>query len=486
MQQRIAVTFLTLCSVLLIYMVLSMELISNAQGLVAYTLILLGYLYLEIKYLRVRDSYLIWINPVVSASLLTFILAFGASNIIYFFPEDILVLVGWQPISTTWMNKLMFLVILGAISMWAGYSSSFGRAVAKIFQQSRILKKLIRPSLLVNKHVVYSCFLLSLISKLIAINLGIYGYTSSYDSIMESASYSQYLSMADSLGRIALVVVAQKLYSSPRPSLSDRHFLWFVLSYEVFFGILSGMKSAVVMPFIIVGLAYYSQRNSFPRWLMPVVLVGLMSAYAIIEPFRTAYNESSAKGDVSISSIVSTMINPNNMNDSGERASTGLSVLSRTNQTYIASLGVEYAEKYKELPEGSPAFLSNIILAPAHALIPRFLWNSKPIESNGLWYTNQVIGSDSYSSTAMSPFTYLNFAGGPLAVIVGFFIVGITQRGLYDGLRHFGSGGVLVFFGLFGTLVNIDNSFNSFFINIIRLLPVLVILQYLMLRRSYK
>ncbi|HEY9278152.1 MAG TPA: hypothetical protein VIO87_08120 [Methylotenera sp.] len=486
MQQRIALILLTLCLALLIYMVLSMEVISNAQGLVAYTLILLGYLYLETRSLRARDSNLIWINPVVVASILTFVVAFGVSNIIYFFPEDILVLVGLQPIATPWMNQLMFLVILGAISMWVGYGSSFGRSFAKTFQRSRLLRKLIRPSLLVNKHVVYLCILLSLISKLIAIKLGIYGYTSNYDSIIESASYSQYLNMADSLGKVALIVVALKLYSSSRPSLSDRHILWIVLSYEVGFGILSGMKSAVIMPFIIVGLAYYSQRNRFPRWLMPTVLVGLMTAYAIIEPFRAAYNESSMKGDVSVSSIVSAITTPSNTNDVSGRASTGLSVLSRTNQTYIASLGIEYADNYKELPQGSPAFLNNIILAPAHALIPRFLWNSKPIENNGLWYTNEVVGNDSFSSTAMSPFTYLNFAGGSLAVIVGFFVVGVTQRGLFEGLRHFGSGGVLVFFGLFGTLVNIDNSFNSFFINIIRLLPILVILQYLLLRKSYK
>jgi hypothetical protein len=94
------------------------------------------------------------------------------------------------------------------------------------------------------------------------------------------------------------------------------------------------------------------------------------------------------------------------------------------------------------------------------------------------------MGFDFYSSSAMSPFTYLNFAGGPLAVVLGFLMVGILQRGLFDGLRHFGSGGLIVLFGLLGTLVNVDSAFNTMIIGIIRYLPILVIAQYVLLKRS--
>ncbi|MHB8159796.1 MAG: hypothetical protein ACYDGS_04790 [Thermoleophilia bacterium] len=146
-------------------------------------------------------------------------------------------------------------------------------------------------------------------------------------------------------------------------------------------------------------------------------------------------------------------------------------------------MGIEYAANNNELPAGSPEFLGNIILAPAHALIPRLLWDSKSLQNIGLWYTNQVMGLDFYSSTAMSPFTYLNFAGGPLAVIIGFLMVGIFQRGLFDGLRHFGGGGLIVLFGLLGTLVIIDSAFDTFFVNLIRFLPILVVAQYFLLRR---
>lgn len=476
-----ALRVLVVLSALLIYAALSLDVITDFQGLSAYTLLLLGYLYGETRNLWVRETHLFWINPVVLASILTFVLAFGVTNVLYFMPEDV---VGMQPIATPWMNRLMLLVVLGACAMWVGYSSGVGCSLGRMLQRSRVLRKWMSSSARV-RYVTLSAYLaISLVARLWAIALEVYGYSSTYDRLIEGAGFTQYLTMAQSLGQLALVALALQCFASPRYVLSDRLLLWLVLGYEVAFGFLSGFKSAVVMPFVIVGFVYYSQRNRFPRWLIPAVMVGVMAAYAAIEPFRAVRNEDAGFVGTSLGSIVATMTNASSTGagDGGGYASTGLSVLARSNLTYVASLGIEYAAD-GELPEGSPEFLGDIFLAPVHAFIPRLLWDSKPLQNIGLWYTKQVMGLEIYSSTGMSPFTYLNFAGGPLAVILGFVIVGILQRGLFDGLRHFGGGGLIVLFGLLGTLANIDSAFNTFFVGIIRFLPLLVIVQYVLLQR---
>ena len=477
---RVLVVFFAL----LVYAMLSSDMITNSQGLVAYTLLLLGYLYVEARNLWRRETHLFWINPIVLASIFTFVLAFGVTNVLFFMPEDVVGLVGLEPVATPWMNRLMLLVVLGACAMWVGYSSGVGRNMGRILQRSRVFRKWISSSVRVNKPALYTCVGISLIARLLAIKLGVFGYSSTYDQLIAGAAYTQYLAMAQSLGQLALVSVAIQCIALPSSALSDRQLLWLVLGFEVVFGFLSGFKSAVVMPFIIVGVVYYSQQNRFPRWLIPVVVVGVMAAFAVIEPFRAARNEDAGFAGTSLGSIAGTMTSASSIDadDGGERASTGLSFLARSNLTYIASLGIEYAAN-KELPDDSPKFLDDILLAPAHALIPRLLWDSKPLQNIGLWYTNEVMGFDFYSSTAMSPFTYLNFAGGPLAVILGFLMVGILQRGLFDGLRHFGGGGLIVLFGLLNTLVIIDSAFNTFIIGIIRFLPLLVVAQYLLLRR---
>lgn len=477
---------LVACSALFVYVALAMDFITNSQGLEAYTVLLLGYLFIEAKNLRRNQPQIFWINPVVLASIFTFVMAFGITNVLFFLPESVLDPVGMSPLVTPWMNQLMLLVLLGAISMWAGYTSGLGRKLGIAMQRSHVLRKWMSPSSRINKPALYACLAISLIAKLLAIKLGVFGYSSSYDQLIAGAAYTQYFDMADSLGKMALVGVALQCFASPRTALSDLQLLWLVLGYTVAFGFLSGFKSAVVAPFIIVGIVYYSQRNRFPRWMIPAVVVGLIAAYAVIEPFRAARNADAGFTGTSLGGIVSTMTSANsvNVNDGEEGASTAISIFARSNMTYIASLGIEYAARHSELPAGSPAFLGDIILAPAHALIPRFLWSSKPIETIGLWYTNQVIGLDMITSTGMTAFTYLNFAGGPLAVILGFFTVGIIQRGLFDGFRFFGGGGLIVLFGLLGPLVNIDSAFNGFYVGIIRFLPILVVVQYVLLRRS--
>jgi len=481
---RVLVVF---CAVL-IFAALSAELITNFQGLVAYTLLLLGYLCVEVRNLWTSESHLFWLNPIVLASLFTFVLPFCVSNILFFMPKDVVASVGLQPIVTRWMNQLMLLVVLGACAMWIGYSSGVGRRMGQRLQRSRVLGRWMASSGRINRPALYACLAISLIVRLAAIKLGIYGYSSSYNQLIAAAAYTQYFTILGSLGELALVGVAIQCFAQPRSTLSDRQFLWLVLGYEVAFGFLSGFKSQVAMPFIIVGFVYYSQSKRFPRWLVPAVVVSLIAAYAVIQPFRAARMQDAGFKSDSLSSIVETMIHPSSteVDNGGEGAPTWLSVLRSSNLTYVGSLGIEYAAANKKLPEGSPDFLGNIIIAPVAALVPRFLWSNKPLQNIGLWYTNQVMGLDFYNSVGMSAFTYLNFAGGPLAVILGFLIVGVFQRGLFDGLRFFGVGGLIVLFGLLNTVGNINSAFDGFFINIIRFLPLLVVAQYLLLQRSHR
>ncbi|HXH86159.1 MAG TPA: hypothetical protein VNI35_04995 [Nitrospira sp.] len=483
----VAMRTMVLLLAVLIYALLTTYQFTDSEGLVAYTMLLLGYLAAEAWNLRKYDRRWHWLNPVVLASLFTFALSFGASNALFFLPDDVVGLVGLEPLATPWMNQLMLLVVLAAIAMWSGYDSWMGIELGRMVQKSRFLRQWITPSTQVNRPIIYMCITVSLGARFLMISLGVYGFSSDYGQLIGVAGYTQYLSIAESLGQLALLGVAIHCFASTRASLFDRQLLILVLGYEVAFGFLSGFKSQVFMPFIVVGLAYYSQRQRFPRWMIPAVLVALIAAYAVIEPFREARYHDASFDSTDVGSIASTMATAgDDKGDGEERAGTALSVLARINMTYVASRGIEYAATTK-LPEDSPNFLGDILLAPVHAIVPRILWEGKPFQNIGLWYTVEVMGygleDGILSSTAMGPVTYLNFAGGSLAVVVGFFVVGVLQRVLFDGLRSFGGGGLIVFFGLLRILVLIDSAYNTLFVSLIRLLPLLLFAQYVLLIR---
>ena len=457
-------------------------------ALVACTALLLAYLAMEVHRLHRNfpDHWLV--NPAVLCSAVTFTLGFGITNLLYFFPEEILSELGQAPEVTPWMSKLMLLVLIGALGMWLGYWSPFAAALAAWISRQQWLDRILRREFDPRAWVLPVLVLVSLGSRLIQIRLGVYGYSSDWDLLIETESIRQYLSMADGLGKLALVVASLRRYS---PAPSGREKAWFagILAYELFFGFLSGFKTEVVMPLVIVGLCKYLRRGHLPwRWVV-LAAVAVFAAYAVIEPFRAARYQEAAFRGTSLTSIAETMLAAAVAGPEGfagaEQTGTAMQFLSRTSVTYVASLGIEFADT-RPLPEGSPAFLRDIVLAPLYAFVPRVLWESKETARHGIWYRVAVMGfsgANETTSVGMSPFTYLYFLGGGLAVALGFFGVGILQRAWAEFLVPGTAGAIIMFLIGVRVLAIPDSAFYSLIVDLLRLGPAALVLQYVIFKR---
>jgi hypothetical protein len=163
-----------------------------------------------------------------------------------------------------------------------------------------------------------------------------------------------------------------------------------------------------------------------------------------------------------------------------------LHVMKRLNITYVGSLGIAFADDNESLPAGSPEFLRNILLAPLHAWVPRFLWAGKPLGNAGLWYTQTVMGLDEQiTTTAMGPFTHLYFAGGIIAVFLGFIFIGFIQRVTFFVTQPWISpAGGIVFLSILTTLSVGENSFNGIIVSLFRELPLILMLQFFLYKRT--
>ncbi len=464
------------------YILSTIKCIDYLQSFIAYSILLTAYLYLEVKNLIFLDKKLFFIKPPILASIFTFALPCGITNFIFLLPDDDIYSVGIEPTITPWMNILMLMVIMAAISMWSGYSSSVGYNIGCFLQKNKLVNKLIIRSYTINKPVIIILIFITFLAKLISIKLGIFGYSANYDDVIMAANYTQYFSIADSLSKLILFVLALSYYSSHNKKLL--FLLQAFITYQIIFGFLSGMKSGVIAPFFTVGIAYYIINNKFPKWMFTSIIAGIFIAYAVIEPFREARNLNNDFDGTSLTSIFSTMTTNQGIdsNSDGE-ANTSLKFLSRSNIIYDASQGIEYSAN-NTISSDRPHFMENIIFSPANAFLPRFIWNNKPLDNLGLWYTNEVMGRTNFSSTAMSPFTYLNFAGGPIMVIIGFFGVGVIQRAIVDGFSHFGGGGVIIFLGMLTFVMTVDNNFGTFMTNIFRFPLLLIIAQRILLKKT--
>lgn len=462
----------------------SIEVLSQRSLFIAMTMLLLAYLAMELLRLRRTQPHRWLINPVALASILTFGLSFGVTNALFFSPQETIRAVGLVPNVSPAMVKLMALVLLGAMAMWLGYWSPLAKRLSGAGMQ-RKLAPWIRSSSRPHALAVPLLAAVAFLARLIQVRLGVFGYSSSYNQLISMGGITQYLSMLASLGTVALVLAALTYYWNPC-SARFRTILLLMLVIEVAFGFLSGFKSQVAMPFVIVGLCRYLRTGRVPGSWIVLFLVAIVVAYGVIEPFRDARRLDRSTEQRSFGDIAETMASARgtSMPISGNRPPTWVLVLSRSSLTYDGSIGIEYKDVNETLPEGSPKFLTNMILAPAYAWIPRIIWREKPLGDLGLWYTRVVMKRNVLSATASGPVTYLYFAGGALAIFIFFGALGIFQRAYFALLTPSAKpAGALVFLGMLQTLSTVPTAIDGMLVDIFRTLPLLVLLQLLLFRR---
>lgn len=478
-----------------IYLALQSEDISQKLAFILLNGLLIFYMAIEIN--RIRKVHIQrWIlNPIVLCSFMTFLMGFGITNIIYFFPNRYLELVGLPASGVNMaMNKLMFLVILGAMSMWVGYWSKLSVQIIGTRWFVSYHNKFFKYDAEPKYWVLPGLFFIGTTSRMIQVWLGVYGYSSNYDRLIEAAAYTQYLTLGSSCSMIALVIATIQFYAN-RVFLRTKIWFYTIFFTEVFFGLVAGMKSAAVLPFFIVGICQYLRIGRVTKALFIFIPLALVFAYTIVEPFRDLRNEDPNFNATSISNIVDTLVKaahykkPKNINIPDDKGSVFLMAMARTNLTYIAAMGIEFADQNKKLPNGSPQFLDDVLLSPFRAWIPRLLWENKALSNVGLWYSREVIGlPDTFSSTAMGIFTNLYFIGGVIAVMIAFFFGGVLQRVTFFVVQPWVSGaGIFVFLSMVTTMSVIGElEYDSLLVTFFRQAPLVLILQSIIYKPASK
>lgn len=449
------------------------------------TVLLLAFLAMEIFVSLRQGGVRVLIQPAELASILTFALSYGVTNILFFMPERILEPLGFIPVITPAMTKLMALVTLGSVALWSGYHAGIGARIGA--SVARAGRALLRRQYQVSLGMVAAFAAVSVACRLIQVQLGVFGYASDFQALFDYAAYREYLDTGAKLGRATLLAVALSYFVDPKRNRRLIGWLVLLVTYEVIVAFLGGFKGQVLVPLALVGMPYLLIRGRFPKVLFAAGGALIVAAYWLIEPAREARHEDPSFDSRSVAYITGTLLTAASTAAGGSDQEAGgpvaIRIMGRSNLTYIGSLGIEYVDANIALPEGSPGFLRDMLMAPLNAWIPRILWESKPLDLLGWWYTTEVIGLDLQAATGMGPVTYLYFAGGVIAVFIGFLVIGVVQRLFWSLVQTGGSGVTFIYLFAIGTLVLIDSGVNGFFTHLFRYVPIYVLLQFLLFKR---
>lgn len=430
------------------------------------------------------------LNPIIGASLFTFAIPFALSNFVFLAPVNYLDDFGFPGEISEAMAKVLMLAILGAVAMWMGFwGTTQGTGQSNSNQRSLgNVRRWFSDTYELRIGVVIAFVAIGFIGRYTAISLNVFGYASDYGSLIEYANVREYLATADYVSRLSLLALALSYFSGHASNKRTPFLGGLLLSvfiYELLIGYLSGFKSQVVMPVIVVAAAYYWQRRTLPIALFPTLLALLFSAYVIIEPFRVLRYEDTAFRGTTVAALAEAVIDPGatSTGESSPLVPTIVAYGTRSNGTYVASLAIGFADETPLLPEGAPNFLGDVFLAPIHALVPRLIWESKPLGDLGNWFFQTVFGGTGVSnSVAMTPIGYLYFTAGVSGVLLGFLIFGALIRLLFQKCSRLGSGGAVTLLGLAPLLVNLDSSINGTIVSLIRTFLLLFVFQRLVFK----
>lgn len=462
----------------------------ESESFIIKNIFLLTFLFYNIVNYKNNKPHNWLLNPAVLASLITFTLGYSFTNFIYFIPgseseNQMLELLGSEPFGA--LNNGMNAVIISAIAMWIGYNTNLGIKLYKLILRFPInFKKYFRRSFTPNLRIIYVIFSLAVIARIYAIYLGIFGYSQSPENLKESIGIAYILISVGDLATLSLVVLSFSYFNNPN-NHRYKYLFFIILIVEIGFGILSGMKGTVIMPLILSFIIYYLVTNKFHKGFIIGGIIFITIAYVIIEPFRILKSiDPNFKSTPA--NIINTMVDAYFLNkriklvtgseDIFER------IVSRNAFLLPAAKALQYSDKIG-LKNSDPDFFEKIYTIPIQAFIPRFIWSDKPIEDQAKWYSVNVWGSVETSAVAMTPMGFLYFAGGYVFIILGFFLIGIMQKTLWQFYRG-GGGQLLIFLALLSTVVLIDSAFNGIIVYWLRFLPIFIFLQYFILKKDKK
>jgi hypothetical protein len=470
-------------------------LVSEAGIFVVLNLLLLSYLTVECLTERRRNPRRWLMNPAVAASIVTFTISAVVANVVYLIP-------GSQSYSITvehlggdwrfrWLNRAMMYAIVGAAAMWIGFRARVGASAGSLLRERLKRSHLLRGSYKPRLASAIALLGVAVVSRILQIRLGVFGYGADPEQLYAAAPFTQFLSLGAGFSRFVLLALGLALFSRADTSRLTRGLLVFAFGMDIVLGgLLAGFKGGVFFPVIALATTYYWFHSRVKIRFVALGIVLLLLAYAVVEPFRVLRWADPNFDSRSLRSIGNTAVAAATygrvVSEDAGRATSGLGmllrVLNRSNFMTFAAISVKYKTEVGELPPDAPRFLRNLVISPVSAFIPRIIWRDKPMQNIGFWFNRRVVEGPGFSAIAMSPFGYLFFAGGGLAVFLGFLAAGALFRLLYEMLRH-EPGGVLIYLGMFPSLAIMDSAFDTIFAGTLQSIVVFFVAQRLLFRR---
>lgn len=345
----------------------------------------------------------------------------------------------------------MFLVLIGFTAFWVG-SLVLMRPNELYFtpRDQRTSERI--------KLVSLALLILGVGANFAMWRAGLFGYLADPSARASHAGMLQWITFAASLMDMALIVSAIEVLGKSASGILIKAIFIFSFLFSLGFGLISGMKSAMLEPFIYIVIVHCAIKRRLPRmvFLLPLFLI------VFVYPFVTAYRNILRGGYSAQINTVGGLIQ--NLEQSYNDAFNAFGESSSSSRTFSSNEATErmsyltYVRNVIDLP--APSLLNGdekLWQAPLYPFVPRFLWKNKPIEDKGVRLA-LALGSGPGTSAALTPIGDLYSMYGASGVVIGMMVYGLCIQ-LYMNWRgkYLSESGLFIYILLLGTLMSFES-----------------------------
>ena len=378
------------------------------------------------------------------------------------------------------------MLALAAFCMWRGYylGQHAARKVQALLRERRALRHRLEPAL----PAIFALQVVYFGLAVYAVSVGLFGVAGTDAQRQQGADLLDFINTGLAGGSLSLLLLLIHVFCRR----ADGHRELFLaiacgvlVSLYTVAGAISGFKTQMVIPFIILALAKFVAERKLSITYIAACCLALFVAYKVVEPYREYLGKNSLSGTTSVSSLADALQNAYQQKEySDENIPLSSQILSRFDLTLMTAIGINFAQNHTLVAAKSAEFAESFYLSPILAWVPRTFWPDKPQYHSGGWFNQVVLDhvEDTTTSVGMGPVTWSYMMGGIFGVVACFVGLGFVQALLFDGAARSGAGGFIVFLSGAKAMIDIPSDLGPAFVSVLRLLPIAFAAQYVLLR----
>jgi hypothetical protein len=382
---------------------------------------------------------------------------------------------------TSTLYPALQIVILGMVAFWLGAELARSRKRARAVQGPPPVQAAGRSTLTLGLGgFLYAA---SFAVKVYMMRAGMYSFLGSLNVYYTHLAQAQIFMTISSFGFDALILFTIEAYFHPGDEFRKWAFRA-VFASECFWGLFSGMKSALLINFMAVALvASLATKKLRLRWLA-VAILGLIVIYPLVNRYREVSSRTSSDESTRFSAASQAMQEAAERSAEQERTARGYlqsgwsASVERVNMLACVALIMSYKDQAYRL-EGD----ERLWMLPIWAFVPRFIWRDKPVLDVGAKVTQVMTGgANATSSTAITipGDLYLRY-NGIIGILGGMFALGLAAQWLTNPVKLLPSKRNIFIYGcIFFPIANWEADFFGLSGGLIRAVVILHILAWIL------